>query len=209
MIWFSEVFYNGCKSWHPRHGKMAILKKSPSTSSSCSLNSFLCFWSLTLSKWYQINSCHHISLLSVLFEIGNWIRTGWKYENERRDIWWIIIASTQIECWWINERLTNLFSNEVLNGKGDLISSNWLQKNHLLEWVKSIIPFTWHLFLMRLVGIKDLLEFLVEFNKVGINTFECFKLVHAIELLINLIPFDVIKPISWIWLSWDWTTWAC
>jgi len=61
---------------------------------------------------------------------------------------------------------------------------------------------------MRIHRVKDLLELFVELNEVAINTSECFKLVHAVELLINLVPLDVIKPVCWVWLLLDSSTWS-
>ena len=59
---------------------------------------------------------------------------------------------------------------------------------------------------MCLSSIEDLLEFLVELNKVAIDASEGLELIHAVKLLINLGPFDIIKPVSWIWLRLDSST---
>lgn len=48
---------------------------------------------------------------------------------------------------------------------------------------------------MSFGSIEYLFEFLVEFNEVGINANEGWELRHDIKLLIQLVPFKVIKPI--------------
>jgi len=58
-------------------------------------------------------------------------------------------------------------------------------------------------------SIEDLLEFLMELNKVAINTLEGVQLAHAVELFVDLCPLNIIEPVSWVWFLLNLTTGAC
>jgi hypothetical protein len=104
--------------------------------------------------------------------------------------------------------LTNLLSNEVLDGGSQLVLSNRLEENHLLEAVQFLFPLTWHLFGVGIGRIKDLLEFLMVLDKVAINTPECWQLGHGVQLFVDLSPLDFIQPVSWVWFLLNLSTWT-
>lgn len=57
---------------------------------------------------------------------------------------------------------------------------------------------------MRFLGVEDLLELLVEVDKVLQDTCEEWNLsVHDVQLLVHLSPFKIIEPVSRVsnWLN--------
>ena len=62
---------------------------------------------------------------------------------------------------------------------------------------------------MSVCCIKDLLELNIEVDEVLFNTFEDGQLsVHNVELLVALLPLEIIKPLSRVRLLIDLARWA-
>ena len=62
---------------------------------------------------------------------------------------------------------------------------------------------------MSIGGVKNLLELNVEVDEVLFDTFKDRNcLVHHVELLVGLGPFEIIKPLGWIGLLIDLTRWS-
>mmetsp|Transcript_11724 Transcript_11724/g.17934 ORF Transcript_11724/g.17934 Transcript_11724/m.17934 type:complete len:320 (+) Transcript_11724:685-1644(+) len=59
---------------------------------------------------------------------------------------------------------------------------------------------------MRGRRVEDLLELLVELNEVVVDTLEVLQLAHAVELLVDLTPLEVIEPVGWVGLGVNGTT---
>ena len=101
----------------------------------------------------------------------------------------VLVTSSDVECWWVNEFLSDLLYNVILDSKSYLVRSDSFEHDHLLEGVKSAVPLSWQRFILGLCGVEDLLELLVELDEVSVDAFEGLQVSHHIELPVDLSPF--------------------
>jgi len=59
----------------------------------------------------------------------------------------------------------NLLHYEVLDSQRDLVSTDRLQNNHLLEACQFVVPFSGQGLILRGLGVEDLLELGLILNK--------------------------------------------
>jgi hypothetical protein len=97
-----------------------------------------------------------------------------------------------------------------LHGKIDLVKPDGLQYDHLLEGVELVFPLFGHGLLLWLIRIEDSLELLVMSEEVLVKTLEAWEdLAHGNELLANISPCEIIKPVSGILLNLDVSLGTC
>ena len=185
----AEGFDNDFQARHPRDSQMAVLKQNPATLGFGFINHTLCFLVLTLSERDHVCSLQHVFLLSELLEVSYRIRTRAEYEDQRSDLSRVLVTSSDVECWWVNEFLSDLLYNVILDSKSYLVRSDSFEHDHLLEGVKSAVPLSWQRFILGLCGVEDLLELLVELDEVSVDAFEGLQVSHHIELPVDLSPF--------------------
>ncbi len=102
-----------------------------------------------------------------------------------------------------------MLNDEVLHCESDLVRSERLYHNQLLESVQFGVPFTWERLILRLSRVKDLLELQVIGNKVCVNVFKGRQdLRHSDKLLGSLSPSEIIKPLSGVLLDLDLSRWT-
>jgi len=98
-----------------------------------------------------------------------------------------------------------VLNNEVLDSKRDLVSSDSLEQDHLLEGVQILIPLSRHWFIVRLIRIIDLFKLLNVLDEILDNTLEGRKLGHTKDLFVALSPFKISKERSRVFLNLDLT----
>ena len=133
MILVRHVFDNDLKLGHPRDSQMAVLEKDPASTLLRPVNHRFSFLILSLTQRDHFCSLHHVRLLCKLFEVGDWIRTRTEHEDKRSTIRAISEAGSKVECWGLNKLLAHFLNDVVLDGVADLVRTNCLQDNHLLE----------------------------------------------------------------------------
>jgi hypothetical protein len=132
---------NNClKLRHETRSEMAIHEKCPSASASIVLNTSHGFLILTSTQGDGLELAGEVHLVSESLEIGNWIGTRGEHENQRTGSTGIFVGFLDTEGWRNNVLLTNLLGNEVLDSKWNLILSDSLDDDHLLEVVQFIVP---------------------------------------------------------------------
>ena len=107
----------------------------------------------------------------------------------------------QIESWWLNELLTHLLYNKVLDGRRNLVRSDTLKQDHLLEGIQLGIPVAWHRLVLGVHRVKDFFELDIEVDEILLDSFEAWNVfVHSIQLLVRLDPFKIVEPLGRIGL---------
>lgn len=90
-----------------------------------------------------------------------------------------------------------MLDDEVLDSKSDLVGSDGLEYDHLLEGVESAIPVTRKGSVLRLNCIEELLELLVFFDEVLIKALErLIKVGGVVDLRVRISPLKITEPIS-------------
>lgn len=92
----------------------------------------------------------------------------------------------------------NLFCHPVLNSKRDLVGSDALQHNHLLENAELFVPLSWQRQVLRSSRVKELLELLVVLKEGFVDSLKGWKLAHSVDLLVDFSPLKLSKPVSWV-----------
>lgn len=104
-------------------------------------------------------------------------------------------TGSKVERGRLHKVLAQLFNDKVLNRLGDLVTSHCFEKDHLLERVQFFVPLSRHGFQVSFRCIKDLLEFLVVLDEVGVDSRKGRQLSHNVKLSVNLAPLQIVEPV--------------
>jgi hypothetical protein len=97
-------------------------------------------FSLSTTKRHLFAFLSHVHLGSEAFETSVGISSLGKYENEGSGEGTFFERASNIEHGRRDEFISNVLTDIVLDSKGDLVKTEALEEDHLLERVKLFIP---------------------------------------------------------------------
>lgn len=112
---------------------MTILKKNPTTLGLGFIYKFFGFFPLTLTKRNHFSLSPHAFFFRKRLKVLDWVSSCTENENERAYIRRVLVARLDLESRWIDKLLSNFVNNIILDSLADLVSSDRLENNHLLE----------------------------------------------------------------------------
>ena len=140
MLSVIDLLYNSFKRGHPGDRQMAVHEEHPATTGQIIVDHLCGLGSLASTQGDLFALLGHVHVLSKALKARNWVRALGKHEDEWSSDITVFVGCLEIEDGWLDELLTHVLYNEVLHSKCELVCSERLDDQELLESIEFSVP---------------------------------------------------------------------